>query len=75
MNTMRGLRLDEEKVDMLGGPQVRYTCELCKFTVDLTRLHHEKGREAAHLVDMTVGVVLEHIVPHTESLLSVIMAR
>ena len=27
-----------------------------------------------HLTDMAVGVVLEHIVPHTESLLSVIMA-
>merc|ERR1712088_848003 len=42
--------------------------------IDLTRLQHPTGRSHSHLVDMAIGVVLEHIVPHTESLLSVIMA-
>ena len=48
-------------------------CEQCKFSIDLTRLQHSSGKSLSHLVDMAVGVVLEHIVPHTESLLSVIM--
>lgn len=51
----------------------RYVCEQCKFGIDLTRLQHGSGKSLSHLVDMAIGVVLEHIVPHTESLLSVIM--
>ena len=36
-------------------------------------MQHSSGNSLSHLVDMAIGVVLEHIVPHTESLLSVIM--
>jgi len=57
----------------MSGPVLRYVCEQCKFSIDLTRLQHSSGKSLSHLVDMAVGVVLEHIVPHTESLLSVIM--
>jgi len=73
--TNKGARLEEDNnVDMSIGTQLRYTCDLCKFSVDLTRLHHTHGSQAGHLTDMALGVVLEHIVPHTESLLAVIMA-
>ena len=46
-NSSKGARLEEDNaVDMSKGPQLRYTCDLCKFSVDLTRLHHAKGSQA-----------------------------
>ena len=66
-------RVEEDKSADLAGPTLRYCCEQCKFSIDLTRMQHSVGKTASHLVDMSVGVVLEHIVPHTESLLAVIM--
>ena len=65
-------RLEEDKSLELKGCQMRYCCDQCKFSIDLTRLQHG-GDKNSHLVDMAVGVVLEHIVPHTESLMAVIM--
>ena len=66
-------KVEEDKSQDLSGPSLRYVCEQCKFSIDLTRLQHPAGRTHGHLVDMACGVVLEHIVPHTESLLAVIM--
>ena len=66
-------KVEEDKSLDLSGPSLRYVCDQCKFSIDLTRLQHPSGRSHGHLVDMAIGVVLEHIVPHTESLLSVIM--
>ena len=65
-------RLEEDKSLELKGCQMRYCCDQCKFNIDLTRLQ-QGGDKTSHLVDMAVGVVLEHIVPHTESLMNVIM--
>ena len=64
-------KLEEDKSQELAGPSLRYCCDQCKFSIDLTRLQHNLAKNT-HLVDMAVGVVLEHIVPHTESLMSVI---
>jgi len=67
-------KVEEDKSRDMSGPCIRYICEQCKFSIDLTRLQHQVGKEGlGHLVDMSIGVVLEHIVPHTESLLAVIM--
>lgn len=47
-----------------------YICDLCLFTVDLTSLiatDQEKQKN-----EMLLAIVLEHLVPHTESLTSVI---
>ena len=72
MNPMNKVsKLEEDKSQELSGPSVRFVCDQCKFSIDLTRL--QKGTERnGHLVDMAIGVVLEHIVPHTESLMAVI---
>merc|ERR1719447_2301255 len=71
---LKTAKVEEDKSMDLSGPSLRYVCDQCKFSIDLTRLQHALGRGQSHLVDMSIGVVLEHIVPHTESLLSVIMA-
>ena len=71
---LKTAKVEEDKSMDLSGPSLRYVCDQCKFSIDLTRLQHPTGRSHSHLVDMAIGVVLEHIVPHTESLLSVIMA-
>ena len=81
MNPMtKQSKLEEDKSQELTGPSLKYCCEQCKFSIDLTRLCMVSGAgksgglaNNSHLVDMAVGVVLEHIVPHTESLMSVIM--
>ena len=65
-------KLEEDKSAEVSGPSVKYCCEQCKFSIDLTRLQHSSDK-SGHLVDMAVGVVLEHVVPHTESLMAVIM--
>ena len=65
-------RLEEDRSQECSGPSLRYCCDQCKFSIDLTRLQHAGDRNS-HLVDMAVGVVLEHVVPHTESLMAVIM--
>ena len=65
-------KLEEDKSGELTGPSLKYCCEQCKFSIDLTRLQSNTDK-TSHLVDMALGVVLEHVVPHTESLMSVIM--
>ena len=65
-------KLEEDKSCEVSGPCVKYCCEQCKFSIDLTRLQQSSDK-SGHLVDMAVGVVLEHVVPHTESLMAVIM--
>eukprot|EP00092_Neocalanus_flemingeri_P090714 GFUD01114902.1.p1 GENE.GFUD01114902.1~~GFUD01114902.1.p1 ORF type:complete len:2510 (+),score=681.34 GFUD01114902.1:132-7661(+) len=70
---LKSQKVEEDKSIDMSGTTLRYVCEQCKFSIDLTRLQHASGRNLSHLVDMAIGVVLEHIVPHTESLLSVIM--
>merc|ERR1719510_2435310 len=65
-------KLEEDKSAEVSGPCVKYCCEQCKFSIDLTRLQQSSDK-TGHLIDMAVGVVLEHVVPHTESLMSVIM--
>jgi len=69
----RGLLLEENKNLDMSGTQIRFVCDQCKFSIDLTRLEHSQGKAQVHLVEMAIGVVLEHIVPHTDSLLAVIM--
>ena len=72
MNPMTKVsRMEEDKSLELAGPCMRYICDQCKFSIDLTRLQ-KGGERHGHLVDMAVGVVLEHVVPHTESLMAVI---
>ena len=72
MNPMTKVsRMEEDKSLELAGPCMRYICDQCKFSIDLTRLQ-KGGERHGHLVDMAVGVVLEHLVPHTESLMAVI---
>eukprot|EP00090_Calanus_glacialis_P025693 TRINITY_DN40276_c0_g1_i2.p1 TRINITY_DN40276_c0_g1~~TRINITY_DN40276_c0_g1_i2.p1 ORF type:complete len:2550 (+),score=803.50 TRINITY_DN40276_c0_g1_i2:1143-7652(+) len=70
---LKSQKVEEDKSIDMSGTTLRYVCEQCKFGIDLTRLQHASGKSLSHLVDMAIGVVLEHIVPHTESLLSVIM--
>ena len=65
-------KLEEDKSCEVSGPCVKYCCEQCKFSIDLTRLQQSSDK-TGHLIDMAVGVVLEHVVPHTESLMAVIM--
>ena len=65
-------KLEEDKSCEISGPSLKYCCEQCKFSIDLTRLQSNTDK-TSHLVDMALGVVLEHVVPHTESLMSVIM--
>ena len=65
-------KLEEDKSCDVSGPCVKYCCEQCKFSIDLTRLQQSSDK-SGHLIDMAVGVVLEHVVPHTESLMAVIM--
>merc|ERR1719510_159502 len=65
-------KLEEDKSAEVSGPCVKYCCEQCKFSIDLTRLQQSSDK-TGHLIDMAVGVVLEHVVPHTESLMAVIM--
>jgi len=45
-------------------------CDLCMFTIDLTSILVTPG--AAQKNEMLLSIVLEHLVPRTESLLSVI---
>jgi len=70
---LKSQKVEEDKSIDMSGTTLRYVCEQCKFSIDLTRLQHASGKNLSHLVDMAIGVVLEHIVPHTDSLLSVIM--
>merc|ERR1719186_803999 len=70
---LKSQKVEEDKSIDMSGTTLRYVCDQCKFSIDLTRLQHASGKNLSHLVDMAIGVVLEHIVPHTESLLSVIM--
>merc|ERR1719510_2219704 len=65
-------KLEEDKAAEVSGPCIKYCCEQCKFSIDLTRLQQSSDK-SGHLIDMAVGVVLEHVVPHTESLMAVIM--
>lgn len=51
-------RLEEDRSQECSGPSLRYCCDQCKFSIDLTRLQHAGDRNS-HLVDMAVGVVLE----------------
>ncbi|TRY76407.1 hypothetical protein TCAL_00036 [Tigriopus californicus] len=57
--------------DIVGSStKVFYICDLCLFTVDLTSLvASPKDRQKN---DMLLAIVLEHLVPHTESLMNVI---
>ena len=50
----------------------RFVCDQCKLSVDLTRFEHKQAKSDTHLVEMILAVVLEHTVPHTDSLVSVI---
>lgn len=47
-----------------------YMCDLCMFTIDLTSILATPASTQKN--EMLVSIVLEHLVPHTESLLSVI---
>ncbi|CAB4070401.1 unnamed protein product [Lepeophtheirus salmonis] len=47
-----------------------YQCDLCGFYIDLTSLISNPNQTQKN--DMILGVVLEHMVPHTESLIGVI---
>lgn len=47
-----------------------FMCDLCMFTIDLTSILVTPG--AAQKNEMLLSIVLEHLIPHTESLLSVI---
>eukprot|EP00096_Caligus_rogercresseyi_P012518 TRINITY_DN5271_c0_g1_i1.p1 TRINITY_DN5271_c0_g1~~TRINITY_DN5271_c0_g1_i1.p1 ORF type:complete len:1348 (-),score=509.64 TRINITY_DN5271_c0_g1_i1:500-4543(-) len=47
-----------------------YQCDLCGFFIDLTSLISNPNQTQKN--DMILGVVLEHMVPHTESLIGVI---
>ena len=47
-----------------------YMCDLCMFTIDLTSILVTPGSTVKN--ELLIAVVLEHLVPHTESLLSVI---
>ena len=47
-----------------------YMCDLCMFTIDLTSILATPS--ASQKNEMLLAIVLEHLVPHTESLLSVI---
>ena len=50
--------------------KVFYVCDLCMFTVDLTSLVSSPKERQKN--DMLLAIVLEHLVPHTESLMNVI---
>jgi len=57
--------------DVLGSNvKAFFMCDLCMFTIDLTSILVTPG--AAQKNEMLLSIVLEHLVPHTESLLSVI---
>ena len=47
-----------------------FMCDLCMFTIDLTSILVTPGSTQKN--ELLIAVVLEHLVPHTESLLSVI---
>ena len=47
-----------------------FVCDLCLFTVDLTSLVATPKEKQKN--DMLLAIVLEHLVPHTESLMNVI---
>lgn len=50
--------------------KVFFICDLCLFTVDLTSLMASPKEKQKN--DMLLAIVLEHLVPHTESLMNVI---
>ncbi len=57
--------------DVVGSPtKAFFMCDLCMFTIDLTSLLISPINSQKN--EMLLAIVLEHLVPHTESLLSVI---
>lgn len=57
--------------EVVGSPvKAFFMCDLCMFTIDLTSLLVTPGMTQKN--DTLLSIVLEHLVPHTESLLSVI---
>ena len=50
-----------------------FICDLCLFTVDLTCLIVPPGGSSnPQKNDMLLSIVLEHLIPHTESLMTVV---
>ena len=50
-----------------------YICDLCLFTVDLTSLIIPPGPSSnPQKNDMQLSIVLEHLIPHTDSLMTVV---
>ena len=50
-----------------------FICDLCLFTVDLTSLIVAPGPSSnPQKNDMLLSIVLEHLIPHTESLMTVV---
>ena len=65
----RLLALAESEV--VGSPvKASFVCDLCMFTVDLTSLIATEKEKQKN--EMLLAIVLEHLVPHTESLINVI---
>lgn len=50
-----------------------FVCDLCLFSVDLTSLVATDKEKQKN--DMLLAIVLEHLVPHTESLMNVIASN
>ena len=63
--------LAQSEIEIAASPvKAFYVCDLCMFTVDLTSLIATPSNRQKN--DMLLSVVLEHVVPHTDSLTSVI---
>jgi len=57
--------------EIVGSPiKAFYICDLCMFSVDLTSLI--ASPTASQKNDMLLSIVLEHLIPHTESLMTVV---
>jgi hypothetical protein len=50
--------------------KANFVCDLCRFSVDLTSMVATAKEKQKN--DMLLAIVLEHLVPHTESLMNVI---
>ena len=67
--TTKLLALTENDI-LASKTKVFFICDLCLFTTDLTSLVVAESDKQKN--DMLLSIVLEHLVPHTESLMNVI---
>ena len=61
----------QSEIEIAASPvKAFYVCDHCMFTVDLTSVIATPANRQKN--DMLLGIVLEHVVPHTDSLMNVI---